>query len=73
VGELKPDMGNLPLSSLNFNRQVRANAPDMIQALAREMKRRGVIPELKASDAGMINDAKYLEEKVCLSRPIILI
>lgn len=68
-GDLKPDMGSLTLSSLNFNQIASINAPDMIQALAREMKSRGILPELEAFDAGMINYAKYLEGKGLLEPP----
>jgi 3-keto-5-aminohexanoate cleavage enzyme len=68
-GKVKPDMGSLTLSSVNFNRQASLNAPDMIQALAREMKRHGVLAELEAFDSGMINYAKYLEEKGLLEPP----
>jgi len=68
-GDVKPDMGSLTLSSLNFNQIASVNAPDMIQALAREMKTLGILPELEAFDAGMINYAKYLEEKGFLAPP----
>lgn len=68
-GKVKPDMGSLTLSSVNFNRQASLNTPDMIQALAREMKRRGVLAELEAFDSGMINYAKYLEGKGLLEPP----
>lgn len=68
-GDLKPDMGSLTLSSLNFNQVASMNAPDMIQALASEMKSRGILPELEAFDAGMINYAKYLEMKGLLEPP----
>jgi len=34
MGHLKPDMGSLTLSSVNFNRVASMNSPDMIQALA---------------------------------------
>jgi 3-keto-5-aminohexanoate cleavage enzyme len=68
-GKAKPDMGSLTLSSVNFNKQASLNAPDIIQALAREMKRRGVLAELEAFDSGMINYAKYLEEKRLLEPP----
>jgi 3-keto-5-aminohexanoate cleavage enzyme len=68
-GRVKPDMGSLTLSSVNFNRQASLNTPDMIQALAREMKRRGVLAELEAFDSGMINYAGYLEEKGMLEPP----
>ena len=57
-------MGSLTLSSLNFNKIASVNSPDMIQALAAVMKEHGILPELEAFDAGMINYAKYLEKKV---------
>ncbi len=68
-GALKPDMGSLTLSSLNFNKQASMNAPDMIQALASAMKERGIKPELEAFDLGMINYAHYLERKQLLTAP----
>ncbi len=68
-GDLKPDMGSLTLSSLNFNRTASMNSPDMVTSLAREMKDRGILPELEAFDAGMINYAKYLEGKKLLEGP----
>jgi 3-keto-5-aminohexanoate cleavage enzyme len=68
-GKIKPDMGSLTLSSLNFNRQASISDPDMIQALAVEMKRRGILAELEAFDAGMINYARYLETRGLLEPP----
>jgi 3-keto-5-aminohexanoate cleavage enzyme len=68
-GNVKPDMGSLTLSSVNFNREASVNAPDMIQALAQEMRQRNILPELEAFDAGMINYAKYLERKGLLQPP----
>jgi len=68
-GDLKPDMGSLTLSSLNFNRVASMNSPEMIQKLANEMKSRGILAELEAFDAGMINYAKYLERKGFLEPP----
>ena len=68
-GDLKPDMGSLTLSSVNFNQVASMNSPDIIQALAREMKDRGVLAELEAFDVGMINYAKYLEKKGLLVPP----
>jgi 3-keto-5-aminohexanoate cleavage enzyme len=67
-GDLKPDMGSLTLSSLNFNNMASINTPEMINALAEKMKERKILPELEAFDAGMINYAKYLEKK-CLLKP----
>ena len=68
-GNLKPDLGSLTLSSLNFNKIASVNAPDMIQKLAERMKERGIVPELEAFDAGMINYAKYLEKKGLIKAP----
>jgi uncharacterized protein (DUF849 family) len=68
-GKCKPDMGSLTLSSLNYNQQASINTPDMIQSLAEEMQRRGIVPELEAFDLGMINYAKYLEKKGLIQPP----
>jgi 3-keto-5-aminohexanoate cleavage enzyme len=65
----KPDMGSLTLSSLNFNRQESINPPELICSLAKEMNRRGILPELEAFDTGMINYAKYLEKKKLIEPP----
>lgn len=69
VGNLKPDMGSLTLSSLNFNKTASVNTPDMIANLARIMKEKGIVPELEVFDIGMINYAKYLEKKGLLDAP----
>ncbi|MGB5668010.1 MAG: 3-keto-5-aminohexanoate cleavage protein [Maribacter sp.] len=66
---LKPDMGSLTLSSLNFNKMASMNAPDMIQDLAALMKDKGIVPELEAFDIGMVNFAKYLEKKGLIESP----
>jgi len=68
-GPLKPDMGSLTLSSLNFNKIASMNTPDMIRDLAAKMKQLGIVPELEAFDAGMINYAKYLFKKELLTAP----
>ena len=68
-GDLKPDMGSLTLSSLNFNQTASMNAPSMVQDLARVMKERGIVPELEAFDSGMINYAHYLKTKGLLNPP----
>ncbi len=68
-GELKPDMGSLTLSSVNFNKVASVNPPDMIRRLAEEMKERRILPELEAFDVGMINYAKYLISREVLRPP----
>ena len=69
TGNLKPDMGSLTLSSLNFNKTASVNAPDMIRSLAKIMKEKGIVPELEAFDIGMINYAKYLTKKKLIEPP----
>jgi uncharacterized protein (DUF849 family) len=66
---LKPDFGSLTLSSLNFNKDVSINSPQMIRDLARKMLDRGIKPELEVFDLGMINFAHYLIEKGFLTPP----
>ncbi len=68
-GDLKPDMGSLTLSSLNFNNAGSMNTPEMIQDLAALMKLKGIVPELEAFDIGMINYAKYLIKKELIQAP----
>jgi len=68
-GNLKPDMGSLTLSSLNFNQTASLNAPSMVKDLARTMKELGILPELEAFDVGMINYARYLHNKGLLQAP----
>lgn len=68
-GELKPDMGSLTLSSLNFNKQASINTPSDIQSMVEIMNNRSILPELEAFDSGMINYAKYLERIGLLKPP----
>jgi len=69
TGDVKPDMGSLTLSSVNFNREASVSSPEMIQQLAEAMKLRGILPELEAFDIGMVNYAKYLEKRGLLEPP----
>lgn len=68
-GVLKPDMGSLTLSSLNFNNIASTNSPEMIQDLASIMKEKGIVPELEAFDIGMVNYSKYLGKKNLITPP----
>mgnify|MGYP003780586037 CR=1 FL=1 len=68
-GDLKPDMGSLTLSSLNFNKQASINEPAMIMDLAKLMLDNGIKPELEVFDSGMINYGKYLIRKGLLKPP----
>ena len=68
-GPHKPEMASLTLSSLNFNRTASMNSPQMIQALVKKMNSYNIKPELEVFDLGMINYAKYLEQKGLLEPP----
>lgn len=68
-GPLKPDMGSLTLSSLNFVAQASINAPDVVRRLAEEMAERGIVPELEIFDLGMANVAEYLSGKGVIKPP----
>lgn len=69
-GALKPDMGSLTLSSLNFNATASINSPKMVQDLASIMMERGIVPELEVFDIGMVNYAKYLIKKGLIESPL---
>lgn len=68
--DLKPDMGSLTLSSLNFNNVASMNAPSMIEDLAKTMKSAGIVPELEVFDVGMINFGNYLIKKGHIKPPL---
>lgn len=69
VLELKPDMGSLTMSSINFPKQASINEPDIILRLIEKMHSFGVIPEIECFDSGMLNYAKYLASKKLLEPP----
>lgn len=66
---LRPDMGSLTLSSLNFVGQASTNSPDMIQQLALKMLEEGVHPEWEVFDLGMLHYGHYLVRKNILQPP----
>ncbi|NQT27329.1 3-keto-5-aminohexanoate cleavage protein [candidate division KSB1 bacterium] len=68
-GNLKPDMGSLTLSSLNFNKQASMNEPYIILALAENLRDSLIKPELEVFDSGMINYAHYLIGKGLITPP----
>lgn len=69
VLSLRPDMGSLTLSSLNFVGQASTNSPGMIQQLALKMLEEGVHPEWEVFDLGMLHYGHYLARKNILQPP----
>jgi len=68
-GDAKPDMASLTLGSHNFATQASVNSPDMILALAKRMRQRGIKPELEIFDLGMLDYAHALIRKDILKPP----
>jgi len=59
-GRARPDLASLTLTSLDFPTGPSLNAPDLVRALARKMKKNGIKPELECFDFGMVNAANSL-------------
>ena len=68
-GNLKPDMGSLTLSSLNFSGGASINSPQTISHLARRMLDVGVKPELEIFDVGMANAWHQLAKNELIKPP----
>jgi 3-oxoadipate:acetyl-CoA acetyltransferase len=68
-GDLAPDMASLTLSSLNFPRHASVNAPDVVIALAEQMKERGIRPEVEIFDIGMVAVLRKLQERGVIGAP----
>lgn len=69
VLQLKPDMGSLTMSSINFPTGASINQPEMILDLISEMDKYGVQPEIECFDTGMLNYTNYLISKNKLKPP----
>lgn len=68
-GPAKPEMASLTLGSMNFASGPSVNSPGTIEALARAMRERGIVPELEVFDTGMANYANFLIAKGVLTGP----
>lgn len=67
---LRPEMASLTTGSVNFPDAVYANSPQLIQALAADMKRFGIKPEMEIFDVNMISNALALADKGLVSSPL---
>lgn len=68
--DLRPDLGSLTLSSMNFVTQASTNTPEMIRRLADRMAGLGIKPELEAFDAGMVHYGVHLAERGVIAAPL---
>jgi len=67
---LRPEMASLTTGSVNFPNSVYANSPDLIERLARDMKRYGVKPEMEIFDLSMVTNALDLAERDLAQAPL---
>ena len=67
---LKPEMASLTTGSVNFPDAVYANSPQLIDALANDMQRLAIKPEMEIFDVSMISNAMALIQKGLVSPPL---
>ena len=67
---LKPEMASLTTGSVNFSNCVYANGPDLIDALAKDMKTHGIKPEIEIFDVSMIQNALDLSDRDLIQKPM---
>jgi 3-keto-5-aminohexanoate cleavage enzyme len=63
-------MASLTTGSVNFPNSAYLNPPDLIQALATEMQRLDIKPEMEIFDLSMINNAIALGDRRLADRPL---
>jgi 3-keto-5-aminohexanoate cleavage enzyme len=67
---LLPEMGSFTTGSNNLPGIVYENSPAFIEYLARVYQETGVKPEIEVFEAGMINNALFLERKGYIKAPL---
>ena len=67
---LRPEMASLTTGSVNFADSVYANSPQLIDALARDMRTCRIKPEIEVFDASMISNAVALVDKGIIDPPL---
>jgi 3-keto-5-aminohexanoate cleavage enzyme len=67
---LRPEMASLTTGSVNFPTSVYENSPDLIEALAKDMKQYGIKPEMEIFDLAMVNNAVLLAKGGLVAPPL---
>ncbi len=67
---LRPEMASLTTGSVNFPTSVYENSPQLIEALARDMGKYKIKPEMEIFDLGMINNAVLLADRGLAKAPL---
>ena len=65
-----PRWRGLTTGSVNFPNSAYVNPPDLIEALAKEMQRLEIKPEMEIFDLSMINNAVALGDRSLADRPL---
>lgn len=68
--QLKPEMASLTTGSVNFPNSVYVNSPELIEALAADMQKYGIKPEMEIFDVSMISNATALLAKGLVTAPL---
>ena len=68
--KLRSEMASLTTGSVNFANSVYANSPELIEALARDMRFNDIKPEMEIFDVSMINNAVALLKKNLADAPM---
>lgn len=69
TGVDRPDMATLTTGSVNFGEELFANPRPLVWAIAARIQGAGLRPELECFDAGMIDEARALEQAGLVSFP----
>ncbi|MFT5510888.1 MAG: 3-keto-5-aminohexanoate cleavage enzyme [Hyphomicrobiaceae bacterium] len=67
---LSPDMASLATGSVNFPKQIYENPPEFIDALAADMDKYGVKPEIEVFDAAMLYNAVNYAKRGQIGSPL---
>ncbi|MBW2479170.1 MAG: 3-keto-5-aminohexanoate cleavage protein [Deltaproteobacteria bacterium] len=68
--QMRPEMASLTTGSVNFPNSAYVNPPDLIEALAGEMRRLEIKPEMEVFDLSMVNNAAALADRDLAKRPL---
>jgi 3-keto-5-aminohexanoate cleavage enzyme len=68
--QMCPEMASLTTGSVNFRNSAYVNPPDLIDALAKEMHRLTIKPEMEIFDLSMVNNAVTLADRSLADRPL---
>jgi len=61
--DLNCEMASLSTGSSNFPTSINGNSPELIEALANDMAKNNIKPEIEVFDTAMIKNAVYLKKK----------